>query len=146
MKRIKTVDIALIVIAGLAVVGIADALYLSIASSTMQPVGCSLLEGCKSVLSSSWSRIFGISTAVYGVSYYTVSAILASAYWYWRDQAVMMALFVIVTLGLLASVWFVYLQFFVINALCEYCLVSAGITMIIWGVTTWIFINQTITG
>ena len=42
-----------------------------------------------------------------------------------RHRALKKAISIMAVLGFLASLWFVYLQIFVIKALCEYCITSA---------------------
>lgn len=67
----------------LSLVGFFDSLYLSWGALTGSPLICGILEGCNVVAQSSYSWVFGIPLAMYGVAYYIgalgLSASLLSA-------------------------------------------------------------------
>src|SRR5688500_19623458 len=57
----------------LALVGLADAIYLTVQHVTGQSVRCTIVSGCSEVLSSSYASINGIPLALIGaVAYFTV--------------------------------------------------------------------------
>lgn len=109
----------------LAIIGIADSAYLTVTHYTKEPVPCSILEGCETVLTSSYAEIAGIPIAAFGAAAYFVAfslAILAAygnrAAWnLFGVQAFLMAA---------VSGYLVYVQAFVIGAFCQFCLVSAA--------------------
>lgn len=131
MRNSRQQQIALIATVA-AFIGFFDASYLTAKSLGSGPVVCNLLDGCNVVLNSPWSQIWGLPTALYGVGYYGMLLFLLVAFWYWQDETVLRTLFIVSSVGLLASFWFVYLQLFVIGAVCEYCLLSAITTAIVW--------------
>lgn len=110
-----------------ALLGVADAVYLTVKHFTGEKVPCSVVEGCEQVLSSAYAEIAGVPLAAFGaLAYFTAfsSAILAAfgnrSMWnVFGAQVVLMAIF---------TAWLVYLQAFVIEAFCQFCLVSAAIT------------------
>jgi len=110
--------------------GVADAVYLTVKHFTGEAVPCSVVEGCEQVLTSSYAEVFGIPLAAFGaLAYFTAFslAILAAfgnrRMWnLFGVQVVLMAMF---------SAWLVYLQAFVIEAFCQFCLISAAITFIL---------------
>ena len=114
--------------AGIALIGLADSIYLMIHHYTGEKVPCSVVEGCEQVLSSSYAEIAGIPLAIFGAAAYFVAfslAILAaygnrSAWTLFGMQVIVMAAF---------TAWLVYLQAFVIEAFCQFCLVSAATTL-----------------
>lgn len=114
--------------AGIALIGLADSIYLTIHHYTGEKVPCSVVEGCEQVLSSSYAEIAGIPLAIFGAAAYFVAfslAILAaygnrSAWTLFGMQVIVMAAF---------TAWLVYLQAFVIEAFCQFCLVSAATTL-----------------
>ncbi|MCA1622691.1 MAG: vitamin K epoxide reductase family protein [Acidobacteria bacterium] len=108
--------------------GLADAVYLTIKHYTGEAVPCSIVEGCEQVLTSSYAEIFGIPLAMFGAAAYFVAfslAVLAAfgnrLMWkYFGVQVLLMVLF---------TTWLVYLQAFVIGAFCQFCLISAALTL-----------------
>ncbi|MBA2620353.1 MAG: vitamin K epoxide reductase family protein [Acidobacteria bacterium] len=111
-----------------ALCGVADAIYLTVLHYTGEKVPCSIVAGCEQVLTSSYAEIAGIPLAAFGaLAYFGAFAlsVLAAfgnglAWKVFGVQVVLMAIF---------TAWLVYLQAFVINAFCQFCLVSAAITL-----------------
>jgi uncharacterized membrane protein len=109
----------------LALVGIADSVYLTVSHYTKEPVPCSILEGCETVLTSSYAEIGGVPNAAFGAAAYFAAFSLAvlAAYgnrltWtLFGAQAFLMAA---------VSFYLIYVQAFVIKAFCQFCLVSAA--------------------
>ena len=112
------------VAAVIALVGLADAAYLTIHHLTAEPVPCTVLAGCETVLTSQYAVIGGIPLAAFGAVAYFIAFSLAllAAFgnrWTWMlfgVQVVLMSLF---------TVWLLYLQAYVIGAFCQFCLLSA---------------------
>jgi uncharacterized membrane protein len=129
----NTFKIVLIAIVVLAAVGIFDSTYLSLEHLGGPSVACPAIVGndCNVVTSSEYSRVFGIPVAFAGMAYYLTLFFLGMSLF--GGFAGAKKLLVLVSgLGLLSSLWFTYLQFFVINALCFYCLISACITLFVF--------------
>jgi len=111
-----------------ALIGLADSIYLTIKHFTGEVVPCSIVEGCEQVLTSSYAEIFGIPLAMFGAAAYFVAFSLAILAAY--DNGSMWRIFGVQTfLMLLFSVWLIYLQAYVIGAFCQFCLVSAATTL-----------------
>ncbi len=108
--------------------GFIDASYLTIKHYLGTPINCSLLNGCDTVTNSQYSIIFGLPVALLGVLYYLAVFILVMLYVDTKRKNLFYGAALITPLGLFASFWFVYLQVFVIHALCLYCLISALIS------------------
>ena len=112
-----------------ALVGLVDSVYLAVMHGEKVP--CSLVEGCEKVLTSEYSEIFGIPTALFGAAAYfaAFSFAVLSAFGNRR----MWTVFGVQTFVMLAfSAWLVYLQAFVIGAFCQFCLLSALTTSILF--------------
>jgi len=110
-----------------ALVGLADATYLTIHHLTAVPVPCSIIAGCETVLTSKYAEIGGIPLAAFGAAAYFVAFSLALLAAFgnrmmWMLFGIQVILMSIVTVGLL------YLQGFVIGAFCQFCLISAATT------------------
>lgn len=106
-------------------VGFADATYLAAKHFLGTPVACSLLEGCEQVTSSPYAVIFGVPVALLGAFYYLAILILTVAYLDSRKLRLLKLASYLTWFGFSASLYFVYLQIFVIKAICLYCVVSA---------------------
>jgi len=114
--------------AGVALIGLADTIFLTIKHYTGEPVPCSIVEGCEQVLTSSYAEVAGIPLAIFGAAAYFVAFALAILAAFGNRQA--WILFgVQVVLMTVFTVWLVYLQAFVIEAFCQFCLLSAGTTL-----------------
>ena len=108
-----------------ALVGLVDAIYLTVHHYTAEPVPCSVTNGCEMVLTSSYSELFGVPLAAYGAFAYFLAFSLALLAAF--GNRVTWKLFGVQTL-LMASFsgWLIYVQATLIGAFCQYCLVSAG--------------------
>lgn len=109
-------------------IGLGDSIYLTIQHITGQSVRCSVTTGCSAVLSSHYSSIAGVPTAAFGALAYFAAFSLATlaAFGYKRART---ALAMLVAPMLIMTLWLLYLQAFVLRAYCEYCLLSAGMTL-----------------
>lgn len=107
-----------------ALAGLADSIYLTVHHYTAEPVPCSILEGCEQVLTSSYAEIAGVPLAGFGAVAYFVAFSLALLTAFgdrrmWKlygAQATLMAGF---------SGWLIYVQAVLIGAFCQFCLLSA---------------------
>ena len=113
-----------------ALIGLLDAGYLTIKHFTAEPVPCSLIEGCETVLTSAYAEFAGVPTAAYGALAYFAAFSLAILAAY--GNRLMWKLFgVHVVVMALVTCWLLYLQAFVINAFCQFCLISALTTFLL---------------
>ena len=114
--------------ATLSLIGLGDALYLTIQHLTGHSVRCSITSGCSQVLSSSYAQIAGVPTAALGVAaYFTVFSLATLVLFGYGWARTMLAL--VVACMFAATLWLLYLQAFVLRAFCQYCLLSAAVTI-----------------
>lgn len=109
----------------LSFIGFLDASYLTASHYSGAPVICSIIEGCDKVTASAYATMGDIPVALMGMVYYFT--LLFAVAWFLSTQdkkSIVFASGLTVT-GFLASLWFVYLQLFVIKAICFYCMISA---------------------
>jgi len=114
----------------LAVLGFGISLYLSFAHYLGYAVPCDITHGCEDVLNSKYSMLFGLPLGVWGVAYFTaviISALLANSYLLWKR-----ILTVLLGLGTLAALVFLSLQFFVIKKVCQYCLTTDLLSILLF--------------
>lgn len=123
----------LAVILTLALLGLADSWYLAESAATDTPLVCGpgMLEGCNAVAQSPYSKLFGIPLGVYGVLFYGLIFAFSLTALMYKSRMVPLYLFIVSGAGALASLAFLYIQFFLIQALCIYCLMSALISFIL---------------
>ena len=122
----------------LALAGIFVALYLLLYKLGMiGHLSCSV-GSCETVNTSKWAKFMGAPVAAWGVAYYVglfVLAIVSTAERY-ADSIGMSKLLVFVAgTGFLFSVYLTYLELFQIHAICQWCVISAIIVTVVFGVT-----------
>ena len=107
-----------------AMIGLLDSVYLTVKHYTATPVPCSIIEGCETVLTSTYAEIGGIPLAAFGAAAYFAAFSLAILAAYGNRQ--MWKLFGLQAAAMsLVTAWLLYLQGFVIGAFCQFCLLSA---------------------
>ena|SRR5436190_17803098 len=107
-----------------ALVGLADAIYLTVHHYTATAVPCGLTDGCEMVLTSAYAEIFGIPLGVFGAAAYFAAFALAFLSAYGHDLT--WKLFgLVATLMAIFSAYLIFVQAYYINTFCQYCLLSA---------------------
>ncbi len=118
--------------------GLADAWYLTQTALDGTPLTCNFgaaLDGCNVVAQSIYSSLFGMPLALYGVGFYGVLFVLTALLFVQPLRRVYLSLNLLAIAGVLASIVFMLIQFFLIKALCVYCIASAIISVLVWIVT-----------
>lgn len=112
----------------LSLAGLADSLYLTVEHLEGRSVPCSVTGGCEEVLTSSYAVIAGIPLAAVGAAaYFSVFSLATLAIFGYRTAGILLR--PLVAVMVLMSLWLFYLQAFVIRAFCQFCLLSAAITI-----------------
>ncbi|MDA1060357.1 MAG: vitamin K epoxide reductase family protein [bacterium] len=106
-------------------IGFLDTSYLTISHYTGLDLGCSITKGCESVTTSAYSVIYGIPLSLLGLLYYFTILFLSLLYYDTKNRKILSFIPPLTTVGFLFSLWLVYLQIFVIEAICQYCMLSA---------------------
>jgi uncharacterized membrane protein len=124
------------IVAALALAGIFLAVYLLLYKLGMiGELSCSV-GSCEKVNTSKWASFLGLPVAAWGVGWYIVMFVLAVvSTWetYAESPAVSMLLLGVAGTGLIFSTYLTYLELFVIHAICQWCVVSAILVLIIFG-------------
>jgi len=130
VSRFRT--ILYIIVAIVAVTGLADATYLTVQALTGETLTCGGSPDCFRVLGSAYAKLGGIPVAILGaLAYFTVFTFaIFAAFGYPRAPK-----FLALTAGamFLTTLWLLYVQAFLLHAYCRYCLFSAAITFLIVG-------------
>jgi uncharacterized membrane protein len=112
----------------LSLVGLADSTYLTVTHLTGENVTCIASSGCSEVLSSAYASVGPIPLGAFGALGYFVAFSLATlaAFGYARARKVLP---VVVAGMLLTTLWLLYVQAFLLHAFCDFCLLSAALTL-----------------
>lgn len=116
-------------ITALALVGLGIAGYLLAVRLLGGAPACGPIQGCDTVAASEYATLFGVPVALFGVGF---SSVLLGASVVWWRRAEKRALYVAYGLGLagvFAVAYLTYLELFVIEAICIWC-VTYGVTIV----------------
>jgi uncharacterized membrane protein len=90
---------------------------------------------CETVNTSRWATFLGVPVAAWGLGFYVAALVLAmlSIQEKYADSRVFsVALVALTGWGVLFSGWLTYLELFVINAICVWCVTSACIVAVMF--------------
>lgn len=122
-----------IVAAVLAIVGLVDSTYLTIQHLNGQGVQCTVTTGCEEVLTSAYATLGGYPLAAFGAAaYFTAFSLSVLALFGYR--AARDLLLYLVAAMAVTSLFLIYVQAFVIGKWCQYCLLSAAVTLCLLGI------------
>jgi uncharacterized membrane protein len=111
-------------------IGLAIAGYLSVVELGGGVPVCGPLRGCETVALSPYSRIGGIPVAVFGVALSVVLLSLALAWLRTDGYRLLLAHYGLSLAGVLFEAYFLYLQVFVIRAVCVWC-TTYGLSLVL---------------
>ena len=125
--KLRTRTVLYIIAAILAVLGLADAIYLTVEYLLGENATRVVAVGCSEVLASKYAALGKIPLASLGaVAYFTAfSLAIVAAFGYRRVEILLMLL---VEAMFVVTLWLLLVQAFVLHAFCNYCLLSATIT------------------
>ena len=130
VSRFRTILYTAVAI--VAVIGLADATYLTVQALTGETLSCGGSPDCFRVLGSSYAKVGGIPVAMLGaLAYFTVFTFATFAAFGYRHAPKFLVL--IAGLMFLMTLWLLYVQAFLLHTYCRYCLFSAAITFLIAG-------------
>jgi uncharacterized membrane protein len=130
VSRFRTILYTTVAI--VAVVGLADATYLTVQALTGETLSCGGSPDCFRVLASSYAKLGGIPVAILGaLAYFTVFTLATFAAFGYSRATRLLAL--VAGAMFLMTLWLLYVQAFLLHAYCRYCLFSAAITFLIAG-------------
>ncbi|MBI2647774.1 MAG: vitamin K epoxide reductase family protein [Candidatus Wildermuthbacteria bacterium] len=134
-------------VAGFAFLGFFDSLYLTAQKFAGVIPPCSLTAGfsCETVLTSQYAQFFGIPVSLFGVAYYCAVLWCALSYATGGKRTYALGMALLPLAGVAATLWFLYLQAFVLRAYCAYCLFSAAVSgaLAVFALVIWYYVAQT---
>ena len=123
-----------VIAALLALIGLGDSIYLTVQHITGESLRCTIISGCSEVLSSSYAQVGPVPlAAIGGAAYFTVFSFSILAVFGYRFAIPLLK--IVIALMFLTTLWLLYLQAFVIRHFCQYCLLSAAVTVALTGLT-----------
>jgi uncharacterized membrane protein len=128
-----------LILAVLDVIGLLIALYLSVVELQGGVPVCGPIKGCEEVARSEYSRIAGIPVAIFGVALSLVLLTFAVAWWRTNLYVLLLAHYGLSLAGVIFEAYFLYIQLFVLSAICIWCtsyglslIARFGIALVVW--------------
>lgn len=125
----KWIHISFIVISCL---GFLDSTYLTIEHFLGRTPYCNLLGGCDIVTTSEYATIIGVPVALLGSLFYLTVLILTILSIDLKNNLPIKYVSLLTIPAFAFSLWMIYLQIFVLRALCIYCIGSAIASIILF--------------
>ena len=123
------------IIAALALGGVGLATYLAMYKLGMIGTLACTVGQCETVNLSKWATLAGIPVAVWGVGFYVMLflvALVGTTERFVSEPWVSHALLGLTGWGVVFSSWLTYLELFVIDAVCMFCVISAILVTVIF--------------
>ncbi len=128
----------------LALLGLGISIFLTYGHFTPEPIGCFVESGifshCDSVLRSEYSTIYNIPISIFGVIFYLLMFIISiflfldkKIFIFKKDIKII--IIIMEFFASLFSLYYLYIQFFVLEAACPYCFTSAIATFLMFGIS-----------
>ena len=98
--------------------------------------------GCETVQLSKWGDFLGLPVAAWGVGFYLVVLALSLAGLQERfaeSRPLALAQLLVTGWGVLFTAWLTYLELFVIDAICRWCVGSAVLVLALFALALWDF-------
>ncbi|MBP6885917.1 MAG: vitamin K epoxide reductase family protein [Candidatus Pacebacteria bacterium] len=115
-----------------ALIGFADSAFLTAehVRGVIPPCGAS--SQCDTVLTSAYASVAGVPVAALGMIYYGTIILLLIAHADTGSRKALHSAAWVICLGMLGTLYFVFVQAFILHAWCYYCLASAVSTVILF--------------
>lgn len=117
----------------LSLIGFVDSTYLSLAYFRGENLSCTFTNGCEKVTTSAYSVILGTPLALIGLIFYALVFVVLVAYWDFEKKFLLEWLYWLAMIAFGVSLWLTAVQVFALKALCQYCLLSATTSTLIFG-------------
>jgi len=119
----------------LAIVGFIIAWYIFYKKRKKEHIICIVGKKCETVLYSKYNKMFGFSNENLGMVYYFLVAVLVIIFLLGTESfgfiSITTILIASAVFAFVFSLYLTYIQFFVLKAACDYCLMSTVINLLI---------------
>ncbi len=141
-SKTKSNNTILILVLVLSFLGFIDAAYLSILHYKNAIPPCSIAQGCEIILTSRFASFANIPISLIGSIFYLAVLVLSLIFIETKQKFTLRLLFIIIFLGAVLSLGLILVQIFILRAICQYCLVSDFISLILFGIVIFGFKRQ----
>jgi uncharacterized membrane protein len=131
-----------IILGVLDIVGLMVAAYLSVVELSGGVPSCGIVSGCEEVAKSPYNNFLGIPVAVFGVVLSVVLLSLAIAWWKTDIYGLLLGHYALSLVGVFFDGWFLYLQVFVIQAVCIWCLTYEVSLLLRFAIALLVYVRQ----
>lgn len=122
------VVVGLLIFAGaLAVVGMGVASYLTVVHFADEPIVCSSIGDCELVNSSKYADVGGVPVATMGAAAYATMLVLIAGAIVRREPMLVLGAWAVALASFAFSMYLTYVELFVLDAICVWCVGSATI-------------------
>ncbi len=122
-------------------IGLGITLYIYNKQKAQKPLMCPRRAPCETVISSPEAKIFGISNTILGMFYYIVTVGFLLYFGTGHSCNLASLVFIVmITVGFLFSMYLVGVQHFKIKQWCVWCLGSAAMATVLYGVMVSMFL------
>lgn len=104
--------------------GLADSFLIFEKTRNVISPPCLIFDGCETVIFSPYAKFLGISLSIWGMAFYGAMLVLAIILFFYPKRNILHWALIFSGAGFLFSLCLLFLQLFVIKALCSYCVVS----------------------
>lgn len=126
----------------LSLIGVGDTTYLLVKHFQGAQDVCLFTQGCDKVLESSYATMLGMPMALWGFIFYFLVFITAVFFLAHRSLRVLYALAGMTVVGFVFSLVLVYLQAFVIGSFCEFCMLSATTSTLLFITAVYVMVHK----
>lgn len=124
----------------IALIGVFLSLYLTLYKlGVIGTLACGT-GSCEYVQLSKWGTFLRLPVAAWGVGYYVAVfalTVVGIQERFDESRRLTAALVGVTAWGVVFTLWLTYLELFVIHALCRWCLGSAALTLVLFGLAVW---------
>ncbi len=124
----------------LATIGLFDATLLTIEHYASLNLPCSVTHGCEIILASKYAVVAGLPVAAFGIGYYLL--VLIMSFYAYQNEVDRKWLFALSSLGFVSTIYLLYVQAFLLHAWCQYCLLSALTSTLLFALSGILYMNQ----
>ena len=122
-----------VIVASIALVGLAEATYLTVLYLAGETAVCGGSTDCFQVLGSAYARIGQVPVSALGaLAYFSVFSFATFAAFGYPRARILLTLTVWSMFAV--TLWLLYVQAFLLHAFCRYCLVSAALIFLMAGI------------
>ena len=105
----------------LALAGLAIAAYLLAARIIGEAPACGPVKGCETVAASEYATVLGVPVGLFGAGFSAMLVTACVVWWRRADRRALYAAYGLGLAGVIAVIYLTYVEVFVIEAICVWC-------------------------